>query len=338
MRAYSPSRLQRPIKVPLLPAKQRPSAKIGAVAGWFATCLLGSIVVAEFLGTSRFAPMVFAQAILPFIVVVGGLLSFGAAFRRRRALAVVCATLVVALTVIALWPLRPYALPVPMPSEPRLSVAFANALDRASNSDKADSLVATGADVLVAVEASESFLKDMDRSNVQAEYPYLARTGQDYQDRVGIWSRYPIANVKPMRFGHAAALISLTVDGHDVRLLAAHLSNGVTGSYDSWKTDLASIASVAATLTGPVLVVGDFNATLAHPALRIMQNFGYREVHSWLGHGLRPSWPMNASPLPPLMRIDHAFVRGGVLPLSVRDFTLTDSDHRGFVADFVLRS
>ena len=94
---------------------------------------------------------------------------------------------------------------------------------------------------------------------------------------------------------------------------------------------------LSAALAGPIFIVGDFNATLAHPPLRILQRRGYREVHSWLGHGLRPSWPMGAWPLPPLMRIDHAFVRGGVAPLSVRDFALTDSDHRGFVVDFLVR-
>jgi endonuclease/exonuclease/phosphatase (EEP) superfamily protein YafD len=69
--------------------------------------------------------------------------------------------------------------------------------------------------------------------------------------------------------------------------------------------------------------------------LRQMQDNGYREVHSWLGHGLSPSWPTDRG-FPPLFRIDHAFVRGGVAPLAVKELPIPGGDHRGFVGTFLL--
>ena len=333
MRTFWPSP-----SAPLPSGRRAVLRRVDAAIGWTCAVGLGAIVLAELVGTSRFAFMVFAQAVAPFVIVGGGVMAFRAVLRRQGSLALVSFTLVLVLTGITLWPIRPGRIPVASATEPRLRVAFANALDRFSSPQKAQSMLDTEADVMVAVEASESFLKDIRSGDAPGRYPYMARAGTDYQDRAGVWSRYPIVDVEQMRFGHAALLVTLNIDGHLVRLVAAHLSNGVTGSYDDWKNDLAAIAADTAKLSGPVIVVGDFNATLAHPPLRILQTNGYREVHSWLGHGLRPSWPMDAWPIPPMMRIDHAFVRGGLAPLAVRDFNLTDSDHRGFVVDLAVRN
>ena len=318
--------------------RRRVFVRIPTILGWIATVFLGVVCVAEITNSTRTIILLVAQALLPILTFLGGSITCVAGLARKRLLTATSGVLSLCLLAYTLGPTRPFEAPTLHPSELPLTLAFSNTLDRGSSPDKARSILDVRADLVVAVEASDSFFGDMATEQAVAFYPYSARAGQNYQDRSGLWSRYPIISAKPGRFGHSSLLVTLDVAGKSLQILVVHVSNGATGSLSDWERDLRSLANYASTLTGPVLVVGDFNATLGHPALREMQRVGFREVHSWLGGGLRPSWPLDRGPIPPLMRIDHGFAKGGVLPLKVSDFTVPESDHRAFLIRFIVRA
>lgn len=79
----------------------------------------------------------------------------------------------------------------------------------------------------------------------------------------------------------------------------------------------------------PRLLLGDFNATLDHPALRRLIGSGYRDAADAVGAGLRPTWPADAVPL---VTLDHVLVDPRIGVRSVTVHAVPDTDHRAVVA------
>jgi endonuclease/exonuclease/phosphatase family metal-dependent hydrolase len=104
---------------------------------------------------------------------------------------------------------------------------------------------------------------------------------------------------------------------------------------DVWRADLD--AQPPATTDGPLrILLGDFNATLDHAAMRRVLSNGYTDAADALGKGLIATWgPYDGSPIPPVT-IDHVLVdqRIKVDDLAVHDQRF--SDHRAIVATVTL--
>jgi endonuclease/exonuclease/phosphatase (EEP) superfamily protein YafD len=217
-----------------------------------------------------------------------------------------------------------------------LSVAFNNIYNNNRQGAAATRvLVEADADVLAVAEMTTKLFQDTIDAGVDDRYPYKFGYPSVMGDGIWLWSKYPISGAVVHRLGHPALDVTLDVNGQSLRLWVVHPLNQGIGDTDSpWDATVSQVADQTATSSGPTLVVGDFNATLGHPPLRKMLDNGYREVHAWLGHGLSPSWPMDRSG-PPLFRIDHAFVRGGIAPISVQELAVPGSDHRGFISTYV---
>ncbi len=87
---------------------------------------------------------------------------------------------------------------------------------------------------------------------------------------------------------------------------------------------------------GPLVVAGDFNATMQHPRLRAFaKHAGLTEAHQAVGRGLVTTWPLHRRAVPPFMRLDHVFTRG-LAVAGAGEFSIPGSDHRGTVADLVV--
>ena len=85
------------------------------------------------------------------------------------------------------------------------------------------------------------------------------------------------------------------------------------------------------------LLIGDFNATLDHDALRDLLDEGYRDAGEVVGEGLTPTWKAG-SVIPPPVTIDHVLVdeRMGISEYEVHD--LPGSDHEALSATLFLQA
>jgi endonuclease/exonuclease/phosphatase (EEP) superfamily protein YafD len=117
-----------------------------------------------------------------------------------------------------------------------------------------------------------------------------------------------------------------------VRVVAVHTAAPVSGSVPAWRADLAALGRWCHSTPPPVLLVGDFNATLDHPELRSLD---CTDVAAAAGRGLIGTWPTS---LPPWigMQIDHVLIGGGIRPNSARVLDLPGSDHRAVLARITL--
>lgn len=148
---------------------------------------------------------------------------------------------------------------------------------------------------------------------------------------LGIASHLPIA-IERRSLPHRDAFVARTAD---FDLWSVHLANPV----DAPPPIAARRAQVAALVEGisgdePLVVMGDFNATPMWPAYRRITRHledgvaawaaavGRRPARTW---AYRPGWP-------PMLRIDHAFVRNMKVTLA-SVVPIAGSDHRALIVD-----
>jgi endonuclease/exonuclease/phosphatase (EEP) superfamily protein YafD len=316
--------------------KQSGWRTVFGLLGWMTMAYPAWLAASEWLGASTPRITAWGQTFLHWFIVPTGILGFLAARLRSRALALVALVATLSLTLTTFVAMRPYPIPTAKPGDAQVTIAFANVYNNNTlTAAIADALMSSDADVIAVAELTPPLMRALN-TLASTKYPYQAGSADRAAEGMAVWSRFPITRTENRRAGHAALLVTLDVNGKSVQLFAVHpFNNGIGIPNSDWAQSADEVARQSDALTGPAIVFGDFNATLAHPPLQQMQDNGYREVHSWLGHGLSPSWPMDRR-FPPLFRIDHAFVRGAVAPLAVKEMPIPGSDHRGFVATYLL--
>jgi len=255
-----------------------------------------------------------------------GLLPALMIWRRRPRYAVP----LMALIVVAALPVLRSAM------EPRLSdvtgpttsitVAFANVYDFNRERPRAlQAIVALDADVVGLAEVS---IHDRPQA-ASPRWPF-----QHWEDHAGVLS-VALLSVHPIMATTlhdvaGAGVLDATLDlGHErhLRVIVAHLFSPKDGTAERRRNDqLAFLARLTATESGPLLVLGDLNISSASPHWRtFICDSGLR-----CAEGLSPAtWPTILGPGG--IGIDHLLARGLGLT-GVSPFPIPGSDHRGLHA------
>ncbi len=172
----------------------------------------------------------------------------------------------------------------------------------------------------------------------------------------GFWSRYPILSYKAVQWvegeGAWAQQFVLDIEGQEVTVLSVHPRSppvyGVPLS-EVWErlptalddegrdADLRGLLSRLEEIEGPVVVIGDFNATdqqnlyapLAHRL---------RDAHRESGWGMGFTYSRWPEAGPALWRIDYVFHSPELVALSTRTGDYAGSDHRPVIARLAFRA
>ena len=188
-------------------------------------------------------------------------------------------------------------------------------------------------DVVVLSELTLPTAAVVRRSGITRTLPYVTQPG--VVDGLGMWSRWPVADVSPVpvRYGgyrvtllppHAAPLTLIVVHPLSPRWFAAR----------EWALDQAVLHREVAAVSGPVVLVGDLNMTRDHLPFRRLQTLGVRDVSDIAGAGWSPTWSLGVG-RPHIVAVDHIMVRG-LKVASARTVDAQASDHRAVAADLVL--
>jgi len=310
-------------------------ARVAWAAAWGFVAVLVWIVVSRLFGITFPARVtVLLQALLPLVFLPAYVVGIVAAIRRRWALSAVC----VVLAVVHLASIYPATGHRPLPawasSAPRLTVLEANMFDRNDEPEAAAAkIMSSGADVLVLVELESGTLSALRRAGIDSAYPYSTLPKGRFRTDA-IWSKRPLtAGQAATRDGYKARA-TIDVDGRPLELVAVHVDNAIRGR-DEWNNEINELGDLATSLDRPVALVGDFNATRWNPPFGRLLGRGLHDAHEATGQGLSRSWPNVPVPIP-LMRLDHAVVNDRVGVVSVHDYTVPGSDHRGFVTELAV--
>lgn len=203
------------------------------------------------------------------------------------------------------------------------------------------SLAVGSADVLAVSELTPELVHRFAKAGLDAAFPYSVLLPRADAVGRGLWSRYPIADVVPVRH-RRGAIIAVRLDVPGVRfdplVAPVHTTSPLADygrSFDEWRrnmvatgadlTDFADAAGPAA-----VIVAGDYNSTPDMRQFRDLLTGGYRDAVQQSGAGFGPTFP-SRSGRPPLITIDHIVTRHAVAR-SVRTVYVPGSDHRAVLA------
>ena len=148
----------------------------------------------------------------------------------------------------------------------------------------------------------------------------------------GLWARWPLTPLPPVP-GLTAAAPRARIDppgGRPVTLTAVHPHAPMRGHADMWQRELALIRQTLATVDGPQVVAGDFNASRDHRPFRDLLAAGFLDCadssqnRSWPGF----TWP-TAGGMLPVMRLDHVLVSRTATVRMTRAIRLPRTDHHG---------
>ncbi len=190
----------------------------------------------------------------------------------------------------------------------------------------AQTLLHTGAD-LIAVEKLSTQTSEPVARVLDHAYSHHARIGT-----VGLWSRYPISNAKPvdldLGWTRAFRVTAQTpVGATDV--FVAHLDSIRPGDVTGRARSLAALTrAVTADRAPRILVVGDLNTATTDPALTELLD-QLRDSQQSAGTGFGFTWPASF----PITRPDHILYRGISATFAATKPT-AGSPHRAVVTGF----
>ncbi len=312
------------------------SGAVIAVGAWGAAGVGLAVLGSQLTGWNRVRLIAIAQSLTPAIAVGGVPVAAAGVVLKQRLLAAAGVATAIGLGAIVCGVGDSVGRRVRRdPIGPSLSIAHANLLflntDRAAESIVA--VLATGADILALSELTVHHERALIDQGAGDQYPFRFGRPAKRSEGIAVWSKLPFVDVRREYMESRPGIVA-TVEtaGGDVRIVFAHPDPPTSRrGLRHWAPSLERIGRIAELPGPPTVIIADLNASRWHPAFRRLLGAGWADAHESFGRGLSTSWPTNARVLAPFIRLDHALVGAGLEVVSVVDFDVPGSDHRGFV-------
>ncbi|GLY94544.1 endonuclease/exonuclease/phosphatase family protein [Actinoplanes sp. NBRC 103695] len=208
----------------------------------------------------------------------------------------------------------------------------------------ADAVVKLVRDQDVAVLALQEFTpgiqERLEAAGLKTLLPYSSAAPVRGASGSAVYSRFPITSPGARRNGggfmQAYGTITPPGAGPIVVESAHPLAPYAVEVLDDWSTDLANEPHTDPD-GPPRILLGDFNSTLDHHALReLIARGDYRDAAAATGAGLVGTWgPYGGAPLPPVT-IDHVLVDKRIGVRDVRVHGVPRTDHRSIYASLTV--
>lgn len=262
----------------------------------------------------------------------------GALLLRSRGASATAALAGAALTAAV----APRAMPRRQPAAdgPVLRVLTANLLVGRAGADTLVGLVRrTGADVLFLQELTDDAATRLQRAGLSDLLQnQMTEPKADGPRGSGIYARYPLSDglaVPPASAVQSTARLDLP-SGQSVQLVCVHphppRPSRTLRAVARWRGELSVLPPPGDT---PVILAGDFNATLDHAQFRRVLRLGYVDAASQAGNGLILTWgPKPCSSA--LLAIDHVLIDPRCAVRATSAHRLPGSDHRVVYAELRL--
>jgi endonuclease/exonuclease/phosphatase (EEP) superfamily protein YafD len=227
-----------------------------------------------------------------------------------------------------------------VPDGPTLRVMSVNMLLGRADPGRIVGLVRSGAvDLLTVQEYTDEARTALHGAGLDDALPNVVAYPRPGVTGSAVYSRFPLTDRGYRKFtsdfGQAQATVRVP-GALEVYVESVHPCAPSDGERDAcWVADLAQ--QPAATPGGPVnLLIGDFNATLDHAALREVLAKGYHDAADVAGAGLTTSWPYDDRWFIPGVTLDHVLTDERVGVRKVAIHRVAGTDHKAVFAELVL--
>jgi endonuclease/exonuclease/phosphatase (EEP) superfamily protein YafD len=246
-----------------------------------------------------------------------------------------------AVAILNLWFVAPLYLPAASDSKSGVPIRLMTVNAYFHNKDRSQLLQlirGTRPDALLVLEVNEAWFNDFD--GLADTYPY--RIAEPRRDGWGIafFSRLPCDQLEIREIGHAElpstfAQLKLA-DGGSLSIIGSHPVAPFGRRHAGFRNQqLAALAEFAATLDGPVALIGDLNVTSWSPYFSdLIRTSGLRDSRK--GFGVQSSWPTKLVPFG--ITIDHVLVSPEIAVRTRKIGADIGSDHRAVITDLLIPS
>lgn len=195
----------------------------------------------------------------------------------------------------------------------------------------------TNPDVIVLVEVSLPVSLHIDKQRYPYELTFsrIDERGRGYDLRV--LSRLPLEHYDDAPAGgRFFPLVRVFAQDTTFTLSPVHTSAPHRASDKPyWRAELSGLSDTLGQVAGPLVVCGDFNASLSHrPMVQLLKRARLSSVLARHRRALRGTWgPRGVTAILP---IDHVLVSDDVASQNIEVMRVPGSDHRALVADLMI--
>jgi endonuclease/exonuclease/phosphatase (EEP) superfamily protein YafD len=223
---------------------------------------------------------------------------------------------------------------------PSVRIFFANV--RGLNTEHnamIDEIRAADPDVIVLVEFTWQWHKACSHSPLFAKYPYGGGFENTRLGTVNVFSRIPLKSNRLDWFGgRGLQTVQVPVGNQTLHLIGLHAPRPMNMREDDdykdfWNRTIPMILREP----GPLVVVGDFNATQFSKVYERLTADRLRSAHQDRGRGYAVTWPNGQNGIPSLIRIDQALLSPEVECAEIREGEGRGSDHKPLILDVKIR-
>jgi len=196
-------------------------------------------------------------------------------------------------------------------------------------------------DLTTLEEASPDDRGQLQRAGVLRSMPYVFEIPRHDSRALVIASRYLLG---PVHLSSIDGLVflartSIQLPVGTVPLWVVHTTAPVNPGWHLWDDELADVNQLLRTRpAGPLLVVGDFNATWGNRWFRSILATGLTDAAAARGEPFDVTWSQMSFLVPPLIRIDHVLTTPGVVVTTIHSGPGPGSDHRDLTATVAVLS
>ncbi|MFE5643855.1 endonuclease/exonuclease/phosphatase family protein [Rhodococcus sp. NPDC056516] len=193
-------------------------------------------------------------------------------------------------------------------------------------------------DAVAVQELTPAFAAALEAAGMPDIFPFnVIRPDHDARG-TGLWSRLPISEPRQLNgFGFACVAGTIEFKNAKYDVVATHITAPIQDhDSTSWITDLARVRALLDTNPNPVIVAGDFNATIDHRQFRDLLHDGTQDAARQAGRSYKGTFPANWS-WPPFAALDHILVPPELTTTAFETVEITHSDHLAIVSTLVER-
>src|SRR5262245_24424598 len=268
---------------------------------WVTAAGLAVLTALRATGWDRHPAVPALVAFTPWAAMLAPVLLAAAAALRRRALGLVALLLVV---VHAVW-LAPRFTAEPVPAAPpaagRLRVMTVNTFGQLDPSPLLLALREERPDLLVLTEAPPEVLNRYEAAGLRSLLPGRVARPSPSAAGTAIYAAAALRLVDAGDLGGETVFenprATVELAGRTVTIQAAHPfpPNPRAPAVHAWHRDLRLLTDAVAATSGPLITLGDFNASADHASFRTLLKAGrLRDAHDARGRGLVTTWPIHS--------------------------------------------
>ncbi|MEX2308767.1 MAG: endonuclease/exonuclease/phosphatase family protein [Pirellulales bacterium] len=222
---------------------------------------------------------------------------------------------------------------------PSIRIFFANVLRMNREFDALlEEISAANPDVVVLAEWGWGWDKAFKNSPVMMPYVHGVSLTQPVFGMVNIFSKLPLkSELQNWVTNRLVRTADIQLGAQTLRLVALHGPRPMSAPHYDYYGYWNQMIPLLATESGPLLVVGDFNATEHSLVYRRLKSAGLRSAHDDRGRGYATTWPNETLLLPPI-RIDQAFLSAQLECERIVEGRGLGSDHKPLIVDVRIRA